>query len=460
VRTASRARVATAACLMASGLLVAGTGASLALAEPETGQGGTGSPQVGGSTSSPHEGGSTGTKEPTTAAPGTEAVAPGGTATGSSGKADAESKPTSQVGDGRNGLQAGHPTGTPVLGAATDPASKQTQHASGAPSQSGAAAASEQAPGGTSAVVGEPGGTAVVDVPPVVEPPVEGQEPGTEPPTEGESAGTPDDPKTPKDPNHPRGWHHPHDPNDPNHPYDPKDPKNPHDSHNPHDPNDPDDPNPWEGHHPGLPWSWWKGCSPPGLPPGSGGGGGHGGANPEPPIWHPPKPPEMQLPIPREAVPDLEDIAVPFFDAVAGLATAASDLPFEPLTLPVIVVPGGGAAGGGGGGVGGPGAAPRPGMPSGSNPPASRGGSTEPPQSGRQQSPPAFSAGNRAMPPPSYRMGYGEYLRAAGLGEVAAVAIPGFTGILMLTGAGGLIGYRQARAGRSVRSSGTARFVS
>ncbi len=456
---------------MASGLLVAGTGASLALAEPETGQGGTGSPHVGGSTSSPHEGGSTATKEPTTGAAATGAVAPAGAVTGSSGNAGAESKPASEVGDGRNGLPAGHPTGTSVPGAATEP-SKQSQHASGAPSQSGVAAPSEQTPGGTSPVASDPRGTAVVDVPPVVEPPVVGPEPGPEPPTDGESAGIPDDRDASKDPNHPRGWHHPHDPNDPNHPYDPKDPKDPNHPrgwHHPHDPNDPDHPHdpkdpdhPGEGHHPGIPWSWWKGCPPPGLPPGSGGSGGHGGANPEPPTFHPPKPPGMQLPIPREVVPDLEDISVPFFDAVAGLATAASDLPFEPLTLPVIVVPGGGAGAGGGGagGVGGPGAAPRPGMPSGSNPPASRGGSTEPPQSGKQQSPPAFNAGNQAMPPPSYRMGYGEYLRTAGLGEVAAVAIPGFTGILVLTGAGGLIGYRQARAGRSVRSGGTARFVS
>lgn len=436
---------------MASGLLVAGAGASLALAEPETGQGG--------STSSPHEGGSTGPKEPTTGAPASGAVTPGGTATGSSGDAGGESKPTSQVGDGRNGLLTGHPTGTPVPGGATDPASKQTQHASGAPSQSGEAISSEQTPGGTSPVAGEPRGTAVVDMPPVVEPPVEGPEPGTEPPTDRKSAGNPDDPNAPKDAHHPRdhprGWHLPRDPNDPNHPDDPKDPKDPRGWHHPHDPNDPDHPDPGEGQHPGWPGSWWKGCPPPGLPPGSGGGGGgHGGANPEPPTWHPPKPPGMQLPIPREVVPDLEDISVPFFDAVAGLATAASNLPV-PITLPVIVVPGGGA-----GGVGGPGAASRPGMPSGPNPPVSRGGSTEPPQSGKQQPPPAFGAGNQAMPPPSYRMGYGEYLRAAGLGEIAAVAIPGFTGILMLTGAGGLIGYRQARAGRSVRSSGTARFVS
>jgi hypothetical protein len=181
-----------------------------------------------------------------------------------------------------------------------------------------------------------------------------------------------------------------------------------------------------------------------------------------PPIWHPPVPPGMQLP--GELVPDLQDISVPFLDAVAGLATAAADLPFVPITLPVIVIPGGGAGAGGGGGAGGaggPGAVPRPGMPSGPEAPGtSRGGSTPPEQSGKQRSTPAFSAGNPAIPAPTYRMGYGEYLRAAGLGEVAAVAVPGFTGILMLTGAGGLIGYRQARAGRSVRSAGTARFMS
>ena len=60
---------------------------------------------------------------------------------------------------------------------------------------------------------------------------------------------------------------------------------------------------------------------------------------------------------------------------------------------------------------------------------------------------------------PSYRAGYGEYLRAAGLGQVAAVAVPGLTGILAITAAGGLLGYRQAKAGHAVRASGTGRFV-
>ncbi|MUM06478.1 hypothetical protein B5P44_17035 [Mycobacterium sp. CBMA 213] len=60
---------------------------------------------------------------------------------------------------------------------------------------------------------------------------------------------------------------------------------------------------------------------------------------------------------------------------------------------------------------------------------------------------------------PAFRAGYPDYLRAAGLSEVAAVAVPGFTGILILTGAGGLVGYRQARAGHLVGRSGTARFM-
>ncbi len=42
---------------------------------------------------------------------------------------------------------------------------------------------------------------------------------------------------------------------------------------------------------------------------------------------------------------------------------------------------------------------------------------------------------------------------------MAAVAVPGVMGLLALTGAGGLLGYRQARAGRTVRAGGSARFV-
>ena len=58
-----------------------------------------------------------------------------------------------------------------------------------------------------------------------------------------------------------------------------------------------------------------------------------------------------------------------------------------------------------------------------------------------------------------YRIGYTEYLRTAGLPQVAALAVPGIAGILVLTGAGGLVGYRQAKAGHAVRAGGTARFM-
>ena len=65
----------------------------------------------------------------------------------------------------------------------------------------------------------------------------------------------------------------------------------------------------------------------------------------------------MQLPFPLPQAPELPGITLqPIVDAVNGLATAAAQLPFVPITLPVIVVPsvgvpGAGAAGGGGGGV-------------------------------------------------------------------------------------------------------------
>lgn len=77
----------------------------------------------------------------------------------------------------------------------------------------------------------------------------------------------------------------------------------------------------------------------------------------------------------------------------------------------------------------------------------------------RSPQPTTFGTKNEIIADPPFRAGYPDYLRAAGLSEVAAVAVPGFTGILILTGAGGLVGYRQARAGHVVRRSGTARFM-
>ena len=79
------------------------------------------------------------------------------------------------------------------------------------------------------------------------------------------------------------------------------------------------------------------------------------------------------------------------------------------------------------------------------------------PLAGRERLP--ASAGSRVSPPESFRLGYPDYLRSARMGEVALLALSGVAGILALTAAGGLVGYRQARAGLMVRTAGTARFL-
>lgn len=69
-----------------------------------------------------------------------------------------------------------------------------------------------------------------------------------------------------------------------------------------------------------------------------------------------------------------------------------------------------------------------------------------------------FATESHLVASTDFRPGYPDYLRAAGLSEVAAVAVPGFAGIITLTAAGGLVGYRQARATSSAPSRAQ-RFV-
>jgi hypothetical protein len=133
--------------------------------------------------------------------------------------------------------------------------------------------------------------------------------------------------------------------------------------------------------------------------------------------------------------------------AAPGLGFAAAELPLAPITLPVIVAPSVGIGGGGA-----PAVPARPSLP---EPP---GAVTAEPPAGRKPVP-ASVGSNAAVPASSYRLGYAEYLRTAGMSQVAALAVPGVAGMLVLTGAGGLVGYRQAKAGHVVRTGGTARFV-
>ncbi|RDH77392.1 hypothetical protein DVS77_15825 [Mycolicibacterium moriokaense] len=163
------------------------------------------------------------------------------------------------------------------------------------------------------------------------------------------------------------------------------------------------------------------------------------------PRYTPPSIPQMQLPGEQPSQP-----GVPGAPAPLDAGAAAPVGPGVPIALPVIVVPPVGLGGiGGGAGAGGVGAGAPPGIP--------RAVPAEPP-AGRI-APPANVGSNVAVPNSSYRIGYTEYLRTAGLPQVAALAVPGLAGILVLTGAGGLVGYRQAKAGHAVRVAGTARFM-
>lgn len=129
------------------------------------------------------------------------------------------------------------------------------------------------------------------------------------------------------------------------------------------------------------PW-WLPPCDDDGQPPGQLGGGGGGGSGL--PGGRPPTIPS-HLPGRGGGLPSGPTISVEPIVATGGVAVGAVPSALPPIALPAIVVPALGAP------------VPRP--PSGA--------------------------------------GYGSYLRSAGTGEVAAVALPGLVGILLLTGAGG-----------------------
>ena len=195
-------------------------------------------------------------------------------------------------------------------------------------------------------------------------------------------------------------------------------------------------------------WPWWPFPWPwppnpgPGQPPGPGGGGG--GGHPEVPSARPRVAPQMQLP-PELMPPTNGPVGPTVANVEPGVGIAAAQVPIAPITLPVIVAPATGLGGGGGS----PGAPALPVTPR---------GVTAEPLAGREPLP-ANVGSNVAVPAASYRIGYTEYLRSAGLSQVAALAVPGVAGMLVLTGAGGLVGYRQAKAGHAVHTGGTARFV-
>lgn len=61
--------------------------------------------------------------------------------------------------------------------------------------------------------------------------------------------------------------------------------------------------------------------------------------------------------------------------------------------------------------------------------------------------------------PETFRVGYADYLRAANTTDLLFAVLPGLAGMVLLTAAGGAVGFRQARAARDLPSPQIARFL-
>ena len=102
--------------------------------------------------------------------------------------------------------------------------------------------------------------------------------------------------------------------------------------------------------------------------------------------------------------------------------------------------------------------APAPGLGSA----VARGGNAEPAvaaRAARQESAAEAAQPGQAAANPLPRRGYTDYLRSPGLPQLAGAALPGVVGIALMTLVGGVLGYRQASAGRVIRSGAAARYL-
>jgi hypothetical protein len=193
---------------------------------------------------------------------------------------------------------------------------------------------------------------------------------------------------------------------------------------------------------PGWPWPWpWPVPGDPGDPSTSDGEYGENRPETLPPT----------APMPPMGEPDSPGV----LDVVPGIGAGSNDATAAPISVPIIITRPIGIAPAPAPAVGPPvGAGPAPGA---GLPATPRQGASSPPPPRPQAPVPPGNSG--ALPGQAYRAGYTESLRSAGLPQLAALALPGLAGILVLTGAGGLVGYRQARAGQRIRPSGIARFM-
>lgn len=175
-----------------------------------------------------------------------------------------------------------------------------------------------------------------------------------------------------------------------------------------------------------------------GLPGATSGGGGGGGAVPSSAGTSRPSnlPPVPTAPGSREIVIRAEPSApAPAAPAPSGPVPApvvAPPVVVPPIVVPPVVVP--------------PIMPPAPAIgPVVTPPPEVHPPSLTPPTRTDRQPAPVGEFGPQGIPV-TFRVGYPDYLRAATLGELAVVALPGAAGLFVITALGGLVGFRQARA--------------
>lgn len=76
-----------------------------------------------------------------------------------------------------------------------------------------------------------------------------------------------------------------------------------------------------------------------------------------------------------------------------------------------------------------------------------------------QSEPPAAQPLSVPAVPESFRLGYADYLRMASTSDLLFAVLPGLGGMLLMTAAGGAVGFRQARAAQTLPSPQIARFL-
>lgn len=173
----------------------------------------------------------------------------------------------------------------------------------------------------------------------------------------------------------------------------------------------------------------------------TGGGGGGGGVPTNanigraPNLAPVPTAPSSRAIVIRSATPKAPAAPVPAIPAapVVPVAPAPVAIPAVPaLPAPVPSAPPAG---------------PPPAAPSAPIVPAPR---SEPPAA-QQLSVPAV--------PESFRLGYADYLRTASTSDLLLAVLPGLGGMVLMTAAGGVVGFRQARAAQTLPSPQIARFL-